>query len=162
MENISIFLCYGEGGHMAQMERLYNLLIMERGDNKITYVGICEGKHDSKKLINHKLLSMRSKYSFVMSIFMLAFVSAYNFLKSILLIYKYRPTGMISTGPGSAIIPAVLFKLLRKKIIYIETWSRFNTISSTGKCMYKLADRFYIQNIELKGRYPDAIYAGLL
>jgi hypothetical protein len=78
------------------------------------------------------------------------------------LMMKYNPKGFISTGPGVALLSGLLFKIFRKKIVYIETWSRFYSKSMTGKYMYLLAGRFYVQNIELLQLYPNAIYSGLL
>ena len=46
--------------------------------------------------------------------------------------------------------------------VFFVTWSRFETQSYAGKVMYRIADRFYIQNKSLLKFYPKAIYSGLL
>ncbi|MDD2698435.1 MAG: hypothetical protein PHF17_06500 [Arcobacteraceae bacterium] len=68
---------------------------------------------------------------------------------------KYDVKAVVSTGPG---IVSLFFKIFGKKIVFVETWSRFETKSMTGK----IADKFYIQNKSLQKHYPKAIYGGLL
>ena len=75
---------------------------------------------------------------------------------------RYRIESVISTGPGISIVPALLYKLLGRKVIHIETWSRFKTRSPTGRVMYVLADKFYVQNRSLLKFYPRATYSGRL
>jgi beta-1,4-N-acetylglucosaminyltransferase len=75
---------------------------------------------------------------------------------------KYEIQAIVSTGPGIAIPISLYFKIKGVKIIFIETWSRFETQSLTGKWMYKIADNFYFQNQSLKKIYPNAVWSGLL
>jgi len=75
---------------------------------------------------------------------------------------NYQVKGLVSTGPGMVVLPAIIFKLLGKKVIFLESWSRFYTPSLTGKIMYRIADTFYIQNETLQSTYPKAIFSGRL
>ena len=75
---------------------------------------------------------------------------------------KYNVLAVVSTGPGIAIVVSLFFKIFLVKIIFIETWSRFNTKSLTGTIMYKISNKFYIQNKSLQSIYPNSIYSGLL
>jgi UDP-N-acetylglucosamine:LPS N-acetylglucosamine transferase len=86
----------------------------------------------------------------------------FDVIKVIWLTYKYKPVGLIATGPGSVLISAILFKILNKKIVFIETRARITTKSITARIMYRISNRFYVQNKELINLYPNAIYAGLL
>jgi UDP-N-acetylglucosamine:LPS N-acetylglucosamine transferase len=157
------FLLYGEGGHKAQMERLLNLLINSGEDHSVKFIGISEGIYTPiPKIKNYFLFPMRKKYNLFASLLVFPFILFLNLSKILWLVMKYNPKCLISTGPGLVLLPALLFKIFMKKVIYVETWSRFFTKSMTGKYMYKIADRFYIQNIELLKLYPDAVYAGLL
>ncbi|MDP3029141.1 MAG: hypothetical protein Q8O04_06545 [Deltaproteobacteria bacterium] len=52
--------------------------------------------------------------------------------------------------------------LPRRPRIFIESWSRVTTKSTTGKICYYLSDLFFVQWPELIKRYPKAIYAGRL
>ncbi|WP_460478105.1 PssD/Cps14F family polysaccharide biosynthesis glycosyltransferase [Bowmanella dokdonensis] len=69
---------------------------------------------------------------------------------------------LISTGPGIAIVPALMFRLMGRQVIHVETWSRFNTCSFSGKVMYRLSTKFYVQNKEQLRRYPKAVWSGRL
>ncbi len=145
----------GEGGHLAQLER-FNALI-EVKSNSILLTDI--KKKDIKNMEIFECGELRSKNGFNV-------ISATKYIFG--LIFKVYPKILkqgdviISFGPGIALLPALLFKLSNKKVIHIETWSRFETKSLTGWLMYKLADRFYIQNRELLKQYPKSIYSGRL
>lgn len=83
-----------------------------------------------------------------------------NSLKTIKILIIEKPDIIISTGALST-IPLCLFgKLLRKKIIFIESFAKINSPTLTGKLVYKFADQFYVQWEEMKQIYPNAIYKG--
>jgi UDP-N-acetylglucosamine:LPS N-acetylglucosamine transferase len=160
MKRNTIFLFYGEGGHKAEMESLLHLLLKSSSD--IDYIGLAEGKAVIKTIKNYRLIPMRSKYNEWFALFLVPCAIFYNTFKFLLGVMKYQPQGIISTGPGSVLLPAILCRILRIKIVYIENGSRFYTKSMTGKFMYFISDRFYVQRVELLKLYPRAIYAGLL
>jgi UDP-N-acetylglucosamine:LPS N-acetylglucosamine transferase len=128
----------------------------------IRFIGICEGNCSIENIKNYRFFPPRSKYHAGLSLLLLPVTVLYNFFKITFLILRYNPAALISTGPGVVIVPALLFKMLRKKVIYLETNSRFSTCSLTGKVMTHLASRFYIQNTDLRTIYPKAIFAGQL
>jgi len=142
------------------MERLISRFFAVRND--IKYIGFIEGEKFIENIKNYTLVPMRNKYNKYLSCFLIPYAIFYNSFKMILLILKYQPKGIISTGPGSVLFPAIICKLFRIKIIYIETSSRFYTKSLTGKIMYFFADKFYVQNAELLDLYPNSVYSGLL
>lgn len=81
-------------------------------------------------------------------------------VKSLRILLKERPDCVISTG-ALATFPLCLWaKLLKIKIIYIESFARVDTPSLTGKLMYRIADLFLVQWEEMLSFYPNAIYAG--
>lgn len=83
-----------------------------------------------------------------------------NSLKTIKILIIEKPDIIISTGALST-IPLCLFgKLLRKKVIFIESFAKINSPTLTGKLVYKFADRFYVQWEEMLEVYPNAIYKG--
>ena len=51
-------------------------------------------------------------------------------------------------------------KLMRKKLIFIESFAKVSSPTLSGKLLYKYADRFYVQWEEMLSFYPDAIYKG--
>lgn len=157
-----ILIIFGRGGHRAQMQNLLNKIIGETNKDEIEFISIAENNNAIKDIVNFSSIPLRDKFSITKTIaHLLASVFLYPILL-IRLITNYEVLGVVSTGPGIAIIPSLFFKFFRKNIVYIETWSRFNTQSQSGKIMYKIADKFYIQNMEQYQFYPNAIYGGLL
>ena len=83
-----------------------------------------------------------------------------NFIRSLRIWFKEKPDFVITTGTMVAIPMALLSKIFRKKLIYIESFARVYDGSRTGKLMYKYADLFIIQWESLKEVYPKAVYGG--
>lgn len=73
---------------------------------------------------------------------------------------KEKPDVIITTGALAAFPFCLIGKLMRKKIIYIETFARVNGKSLTGKLVYPFADLFLVQWEELLKLYPKAKYVG--
>lgn len=152
-----ILLVFGSGGHSAQANFLIQklssknqlILALEKDDliSQYKYTGI-------KKYV---LSKVRGKNEFfALSIFNLIL----NFIESVILYVKTRPDYVISTGPGVAIAISYISKFFRKKIIFIESWSRVNTKSYAGKLIYPISDLFFVQWPELRNKYPKSVYAG--
>ena len=68
----------------------------------------------------------------------------------------------MSTGAHTGGIMCYIAKFFGSKIIYIETLAKTKNLSITGKNMYKIADKFYVQWKELEEKYDKAIYIGRL
>lgn len=81
------------------------------------------------------------------------------FLSAVLLI-KLKPKVIVSTGAGVTVPICFLGKLSGKKIVYIETFSRMESQTLSGRLCYRIADRFIIQWESLKKFYPDALLFG--
>lgn len=157
--NKSILFCFGEGGHTAQMNRLILKLIEPLSDFDL--VSISDVKDKPKWSAQHIVTGeVRGKHKHTDVLFN---KGPFEIIRSVYRAIKLNNfQAMISTGPGIAIIAALLFKIYGIKIIHIETWSRFTTRSLTGRVMYLLADRFYVQHKSLLNIYPKAIYSGVL
>jgi UDP-N-acetylglucosamine:LPS N-acetylglucosamine transferase len=69
---------------------------------------------------------------------------------------------IIGTGPGICVFPMYFAHKKKKKVIFIETISRVNTFSQTGKKVHKWADQFFVQWPQQKKGYKKAVYAGRL
>ncbi|MBU5687913.1 MAG: PssD/Cps14F family polysaccharide biosynthesis glycosyltransferase [Candidatus Aenigmatarchaeota archaeon] len=84
------------------------------------------------------------------------------FFKSFKIILKEKPKIIISTGAGFAIPSIILGKLIfRSKIIFIETFTRINEPSLSGKIAYYFSDLFFVQWKCLLKKYgKKAIYRG--
>jgi UDP-N-acetylglucosamine:LPS N-acetylglucosamine transferase len=68
----------------------------------------------------------------------------------------------LSTGAGLVVPFALVGKLYRVPIIFIEISTQVIKPSLTGRIMYYLADRFYYQWEALKHYFPKGVYGGLL
>jgi UDP-N-acetylglucosamine:LPS N-acetylglucosamine transferase len=73
-----------------------------------------------------------------------------------------KPDLILSTGAGPAVPFAIAGKLLGIPNIFIETLTRVNQPSLTGRIMYRLADRFFYQWPGLKEFFPRGTYGGSL
>lgn len=163
MKMKALLLIYGEGGHNAQMQRLLDKVGFS-ADNVSTKV---VALNDSPKVniapqVDQFILpALRDKHEgFSLR---LAFGGIFSSVQcTYRILRRYDCRVLLSTGPGIAIVPSFIFRLLGKDVIHVETWSRFETTSHTGKLMYRLATQFYVQNQEQTAIYPKAIWAGRL
>ena len=85
-----------------------------------------------------------------------------NLYEAIVLIAKYRPKVLISTGAAPAVPFSIIGKLFGTKIIFVESFSRVVAPSLTGRLMYHIADDFYIQWPKLLEVFPRAKFFGSL
>ena len=85
-----------------------------------------------------------------------------NVFASLKHILKEKPDVIVSTGTMVA-FPTILWaRILRKKVIYIETFARVYGGTRAGKFVYKhhLYDLFIYQWETQKEEYPNGIYGG--
>jgi UDP-N-acetylglucosamine:LPS N-acetylglucosamine transferase len=74
-----------------------------------------------------------------------------------------RPHIIVSTGSEIALPAFLIGKLLfRSKVIYMECFTRIETLSGTGKVVYRLSHLFLVQWPELAAKYERASYEGRL
>jgi UDP-N-acetylglucosamine:LPS N-acetylglucosamine transferase len=83
-------------------------------------------------------------------------------LRQLVVLMYARPHAILSTGSNLAVPVSLFGRLAGVKIIHVETGSRVHTMSATGRFMYRIAHRFFVQWEPLQHRYPRAIYAGRL
>lgn len=83
-----------------------------------------------------------------------------NAVKTLLFWLKEKPQVVITTGTLVALPACLLAKLSRKKVIFIESFSRIYDGTRMGKLMYRAADAFIYQWETLADLYPDGIYGG--
>jgi len=155
---MKFMIVLGTGGHTAQMLRLVNLL----GDkHQYEYVIGKDDNFSEKKIkIKGKIFRIRKtreiKESIAKSILkqLPACVEAKRILK------KSKAETVIACGPNIAVPIIFMSKLMGRKVIFIESWSRVYSRSLSGRFAYKFADLFFVQWPEMKKLYPKAIYAG--
>ena len=91
------------------------------------------------------------------------FLMAYTFLLTIKILLIERPRLIVSTGSEIAIPVFYLAKLLRIKTIFIESWTRVDRPTGTGKIVYLVSDVFLVQWERLLAKYGSkAKYEGAI
>ncbi len=84
-----------------------------------------------------------------------------NTFLAIKILFKEKPDVIISSGAAPAIPFFYLGKLLcRAKTVYIEVFDRIGKPTITGKIVYPVTDKFFVQWEEMKQVYPKAINIG--
>ncbi len=150
--NKRICLISSSGGHFEQLLCLKPLLDKYNG-----FIVTEKTKYNKKdKKINYYLKQVnRKEILFIPNMIV-------NFIKSLWIIMLEKPDIIISTGVLSTIPMMYLGKMLKKKIIYIESFAKINSPTKTGQLIYKkkIADQFYVQWESMLEIYPDAIFLG--
>lgn len=82
------------------------------------------------------------------------------FVSAAKIMFKERPDYIVTTGALIAFPFCVFAKMMRSKIIYIESFARVHNRSLTGRLVYPLADLFLVQWEPLLQFYPKAKYVG--
>ena len=85
-----------------------------------------------------------------------------NLIEAFFILIKERPTCILSTGAGPAVPFALIGKVLGIRVAFIETMTRVDLPSLTGRIMYKLADDFFYQWPQLARFFPSGTCIGLL
>ena len=155
----TVLLIYGDGGHKKEMELFlatlpadHDLQFISLGPVPLNVPVVAHfNGHDVRDKQNRrKSLSMATK-----GMFHLVWLT-------LRLKWRFRIMGAVSTGPGIALVPFAALRLLATKTVFIESFCRFHSRSITGRIMYRLANRFLVQNRELCQLYPKAEYCGRL
>lgn len=157
--NNAVLFSFGVGGHTAQMNRLAKLLCNDLINvEKITISDLkSKPNWSDKHYVTGELRGKKNHLQILTNIGPLKILSTLLKIRS-----ENNIKCIVSTGPGISILVSLFFKLSGAKVVHIETWSRFETKSLTGRFMYHIADRFYIQHKSLSKIYPKGIYSGVL
>ena len=74
---------------------------------------------------------------------------------------KERPDLIVSSGAAVAVPFFYIGKLFFKaKCVYIEVFDRIDKPTMTGKMVYPITDKFFVQWDEMKSVYPKSINLG--
>jgi len=155
----AIICNFGTGGHNEQMKRLLSHLHTE---NLTLIAQAPTNTSDGRFQVLSKIHKVRQEYSSLGGTLAIPFFAIHGLLKTIKLYTEYDIRIFISTGPGIAVIPAIISKIFGSKVIYFESWSRFTKPSISGLLMYRIADVFFVQNEEIRKFYKNAHYMGRL
>jgi len=156
-----VLLVYGKGGHAAQMQRL-----LVDGPNEFKnkqFIALTDVKKPNPLFLKQfYCVEARDKFSYIKNVFVFVLYFFWAFAQMIQILVKYKVVGMISTGPGIAVVPALFCRLFFINVTYFESWSRIYTPSLAGKIMYYIANTFFIQHQSMQKFYPQGIFSGRL
>jgi len=157
---MKILVVLGEGGHTKELLALIDLI---KEDYQYGYIIIHDDEISENKIQKlgpvFRVVRPRYKELHLLKDFL---NTLRCFWESFLVLRRFHPDVVLSSGPAVAVPVSVISRLSRIKVIFIETGSRLSSLSLTGKIMYRLAHLFFVQWPGLQKRYPKTIYAGRL
>ncbi len=159
MKRIAVVL--GQGGHTAQTFALVDLL----GDHfKYLYmIGLIDRLTPKKihipgrvvPVLAPRLLPGDSRIMSVLRTLVTLLLSAMYFL-------VFRPIAVISCGTGLTVPIFYSARLLGVKTVFIESMSRVESLSITGRLLLGNTDLFLVQWEQLASKTPGTTYGGQL
>lgn len=157
---MKLLIVLGGGGHTTEMLRLVDLLGSEYEYHYLLVTEV-EFSEDRIKSIGkiHRVRRPRGMHD---SIFAAIINSAVALAQATSILLSLRPKAVIGCGPAISVLASLVGKLVGAQAIHVETGSRVNSLSLSGRIMYNVADMFFVQWMSLKDKYPRAIYAGRL
>lgn len=143
------------GGHLSEILKLESLF------NEYDYLLVTE-KTDVTEKMKEKYNIEYFKYGPNKNIIKYIWAIIYNVFICFKTIIKFKPDTVISTGAQVGGIMCLFGKIFGKKVIYIESLAKVDSLSITGKNVYLFADKFYVQWENLTKKYKKAEYIGRL
>jgi len=156
---MNVYIVCSPGGHLTQA--LNALETFEGCDVFLVTLDFPNLRDISLKGIKkiHRV-RLRFDYSMSLGVPVTLFLS---FFQMIGLFLRKRPHIIFSTGSEIAIPAFLAGKLFfRTKLIFMESLTRIQELSLTGKVLYRFADLFLVQWEGLAGRVSNAVYKGRL
>jgi len=154
---IKICFAANSGGHLNQLLQLGGF------SSRYTCFFVTDRNQFSEEL------AQREKVFFVEKFIIRECVRRLNFLKplrnlwqSFLIIKREQPDIIITTGAGTAFGSCIAGKLLRKKVIFIESIARVGEPSTFGKIISPIANATFVQWKNMLKFYKRAVYSGVI
>lgn len=152
-------LVFGEGGHSTAFHRLHECLNLEG----VMQVQVLEEM--AKPLIGipaYSVPRIMPKHETVRGYLGVIPRLISNIVAFVKLHVKYNVRIVLTTGPGVVLLHAGLLRLIRREVVFVESWCRFRSISRTGRILHWLGATIYVQNEEVLQLLPRLKYCGRL
>lgn len=146
---MKIALACNPGGHLTEMMFLSEAF-EEHDTFYLTYDTFRARELDDRKYLLDKIDT--NPFRMLLAFFVVARI-----------LYHERPDVIVSTGAEIGIPAFVLGKLFGCQTIFVESWCRVETRSTTGRIVYPISDLFLVQWPGLVEEYGEkARYEGSL
>lgn len=147
-----LFVC-SAGGHLAE------ILELEELRKKYQYLIVTEDGETTRALQNKypmrylKPDTMGRGLPFYYNLFI-------NFFKSFIILAKFRPKIIITTGSHTAVPMCLLGKLMGIKVVWVLSYCRVKTKAKSANLIYPFSDLFLVQWESALALYPGSVYRG--
>ncbi len=143
------------GGHLTELLQLNTLF------EKCEYTIVTEKTKSNQNLIDQFPDHVYYlAYGTKQHLFKYLFIFAYNIIKSFFIFLKVKPDAIVTTGTHTAVPMCYIAHLLKKKVVFIETFANSKTSTQAGRLVYPIADLFVVQWESMLEHYPNAVYGG--
>lgn len=151
MKQVKVCFIASAGGHLEQLRQLSE--VAQRYDHYYVMP-----RTPSTKKMKEKKYLVGDFYRKRRLSFLFRFV--WTSLQQFFIFIKERPDVVITTGAG-VVVPTCLYAhFFGKKLIYIESFARMETLNVTGRKLYPYTDLFVVQWKKLLEMAPKAVYGG--
>lgn len=159
-----VLVVLGEGGHTRQMLQLLDQLGPQ---HEYHYLIAAEDRLSEGKIrLSGPVYRAGRPRSKVQGHTDSLPVAAWHTLRSLAqllpILRQVRPQAVLANGPALAVPAALLGKCFGAAIIYVESASRVQQMSTSGRLVYPFADLFIVQWPALQAKHRKAVYAGRL
>ncbi len=170
-----VLVVLGSGGHTTEM--LYMIKSLEAKSDKIKYIFIvADSDHTSVARIlpilgldfplDSEIVHVR-RIRHVGEPFLHAFLRIpLVLIETAFLLKRFRPHLVLVNGPGTCVPIVALswfFGGRSCQRVFVESFCRVNTLSTSGRLVYRLVNRFFLQwppSASVQTRFPGATYLG--
>ncbi len=142
------------GGHLTELLQLDPMF-----KNYDSYIVTERTKSNMKlkeKYKNVNYLIYGTKSHLFTYIFKFLFNSIYSFILFLII----RPDVIVTTGAHTCVPMCYIGRIFGSKVIYIETFANFHTRTVTGRLVYPMASKFYVQWETMLNLYPKSEFGG--
>ena len=146
-----VLLVANSGGHLLQ------LLALEQAFSGLDRIWVTVARADSTSLLaNEQVIFAHGPTARNLA----------NLIRNLRLAWRtvrdHEPDVILSTGAALAVPFFVVGRLRRKRLVYVESFTRVNSPSLSGRIVYPLTDAFFVQWRQASAWRGRVRYAGSL
>ncbi|NP_001297883.1 UDP-N-acetylglucosamine transferase subunit ALG14 homolog [Esox lucius] len=174
---ICVLVVAGSGGHTTEILRLMESLSLSYSPRHYVIADTDKMSEDKIRTFERSKKNTGSEGQFTLQriprsrevhqSWSSSVVSTLNaLLYAVPLVFRLSPDMVLCNGPGTCVplcAAGLLLGLVGLKkvlIVYVESICRVESLSLSGKILYRLSDYFFVQWSSLKDKYPKSIYLG--